>query len=179
MGKPKALLVQNDLPFAIVILLKMQVVCKNIVVVVGHSGNLIQEGLKKYIDDFYQLKPKINFITNKNYSDGMFSSLQCGLRELNNSEWILYHFIDQPKLSLEFYNNFSKQISKEFNWIQPTFEGVNGHPILIHNSIFKFILDLSPDSSLRDLKRNPDVRKKLWQCDYPEVLQDIDTPSDL
>jgi len=179
MGKPKALLFQDDLPFAIVILLKMQVVCENIVVVVGHSGHLIQEELKKYIDDFYQLKPKINFITNKNYSDGMFSSLQCGLRELNNSEWILYHFIDQPKLSLEFYNNFSKQISKGFNWIQPTFEGINGHPILIHNSVFKLILDLSPDSSLRDLKRNPDIRKKFWQCDYPEVLQDIDTPSDL
>jgi len=43
MGKPKALLIQNDLPFAIVILLKMQVLCENIVVVVGHSGNLIKE----------------------------------------------------------------------------------------------------------------------------------------
>ena len=179
MGKPKALLIQNDLPFTIVILLKMQVLCENIVVVVGHSGNLIKEELKKYIDDNYQLRAKVRFVTNKNYSEGMFSSLQCGLRELNNSEWILYHFVDQPKLNLEFYTNFSKQISKGFNWIQPTFEGVNGHPILIHNSIFKFILDLSPDSSLRDLKNHPGVRKKFWQCDYPEVLQDIDTPSDL
>jgi len=80
---------------------------------------------------------------------------------------------------LEFYKSFQKNISKGFNWIQPTFEGINGHPILIHNSVFKLILDLSPDSSLRDLKRNPDIRKKFWQCDYPEVLQDIDTPSDL
>jgi molybdenum cofactor cytidylyltransferase len=179
MGKPKALLLQNNLPFAIVILLKMQVVCENIIVVIGHSGNLIQEELKKYIDDNYQLKSKVNFISNKNYSDGMFSSLQCGMKELSESEWILYHFVDQPKLNLKFYTKFSKQISKEFNWIQPTFEGINGHPILIHNSIFKLILDLPPDSSLRDLNIHSDVRRKFWQCDYPEISQDIDTPSDL
>lgn len=179
MGKPKALLIQNDLPFAIVILQKMQVVCKSTVVVLGHSANEIQEELEKYIANSHHLESKVRFVTNKNYSEGMFSSLQCGLRELNNSEWILYHFVDQPKLSIEFYNNFSKQVSKEFNWVQPTFEGVNGHPILIHNSAFNLILDLSPDSSLRDLKNHPDIKKKFWQCNYPEVLQDIDTPSDL
>jgi len=179
MGKPKALLLQNNLPFTIVILLKMQIICENIVVVVGHSGNMIQDKLRKYVDENYQLKTKVRFVTNKNYSEGMFTSLQSGLKELSDSEWILYHFVDQPKLNLEFYTHFSKQISKEFNWIQPAFEGNNGHPILIHNSIFKLILDLPPDSSLRDLKNHPDIRKKFWQCDYPEVLQDIDTPSDL
>jgi molybdenum cofactor cytidylyltransferase len=179
MGKPKALLIQDDLPFAIVILLKMQLVCESIVVVVGHTGSMIQEKLRQHIDGNYQLKTKVRFVTNKNYNEGMFSSLQRGLKELSNSEWILYHFVDQPKLNVEFYNNFIKQISEGFNWIQPAFKGINGHPILIHKIVFNLILDLSPDSSLRVLKNHPNIRKKFWQCNYPEVLQDIDTPSDL
>jgi molybdenum cofactor cytidylyltransferase len=179
MGKPKALLLQEDLTFAIVIPKKMQTICDNVVIVVGHSGNLIKEELKKYIDENPQLKSKTSFVINKNYSEGMTTSLQCGLRELKNSEWILYHFVDQPKLNLAFYKNFTGQIANGYNWIQPAFEGIGGHPILIHNSVFKLILDLSPNSSLRDLKSHSDIRKKLWKCDYPEILHDIDTPSDL
>ena len=179
MGKPKALLLQEDLPFAIVILQKMQVVCENIVVVVGHSGDMIQEELKKYIDENSELKSKVRLVTNKNYSEGMTTSLQCGLRELKNSEWILYHFVDQPKINLAFYKNFTDQIANGYNWIQPSFNGIGGHPILIHNSVFKLILDLSPNSSLRDLKSYPDIRKKYWPCNYAETLQDLDTPSDL
>ena len=179
MGKPKALLLHKNLPFAIEVLQKMQVVCESIVVVVGHSGDTIQEELKKYIEDNSKLKSKVRFVSNKNYSEGMTTSLQCGLRELINSEWVLYHFVDQPKLSPEFYNNFAEQISNDVNWIQPTFEGNTGHPVLIHNSVFKLILDLSRNSSLRDLKNHPDIRKKFWPCDYAEILSDIDTPSDL
>jgi len=179
MGKPKALLIQEDLPFAIVILQKMQVVCEGIVVVIGHSGDIIQEKLKKYIEENLKLKSKVRFVANKNYSEGMTTSLQCGLRELINSEWVLYHFVDQPKLELAFYNNLTKQITNGYNWIQPTFEGIGGHPVLIHNSVFKLILDLLPNSSLRDLKNHPDIRKKFWPCDYSEILYDIDTPSDL
>lgn len=179
MGKPKALLLREDLPFAIVILQKMQVVCESIVVVIGHLGDIIQEELKKYIEDNSQLMSKVRFVNNKNYSEGMTTSLQCGLRVSKNSEWVLYHFVDQPKLSPEFYNNFVERISSDVNWIQPTFEGNTGHPILIHNSVFKLILDLSPHSSLRDLKSHPDIRKKFWPCNYSEILFDIDTPSDL
>jgi molybdenum cofactor cytidylyltransferase len=179
MGKPKALLIQDGLPFAIVILLKMNTICDRIVVVVGHSGNLIQQKLEHTLNEYHQLKSKVEFITNENYQEGMFTSLQCGLRKVINSEWILYHFVDQPKLNLEFYNNFCKQIGEGFNWLQPQFEKNNGHPILFHKSVFKLILELSPNSSLRNLSNHPGIVKKFWECNYPEVLQDIDTPSDL
>jgi len=42
MGKPKALLMNDDLPFAIVILNKMILVCDKIVVVFGHSSEKIK-----------------------------------------------------------------------------------------------------------------------------------------
>ena len=125
MGKSKALLLQEDLPFAIVILQKMQTVCDNVVIVLGHLGDMIQKELKKFIDDNSLLKSEIRFVTNKNYSKGMTTSLQCGLRELKNSEWILYHFVDQPKLKLAFYKNFTEQINNEYKWIQPTFDGID------------------------------------------------------
>ncbi len=49
----------------------------------------------------------------------MFTSLQTGLTAAINSDWILYHFVDQPGLPNKFYQEFIKQIDDEHNWIQP------------------------------------------------------------
>ncbi len=48
MGKPKALLLKDDLPFAIVILNKMLLVCDRVIVVLGHSAEKIKEELTGY-----------------------------------------------------------------------------------------------------------------------------------
>jgi len=179
MGKPKALLLQDDLPFAIVILNKMILVCDNIVVVLGHSTEKIKRELQVFLDDSEELKSNVKFVTNEHFEKGMFSSLKCGLNEVKDSEWLLYHFVDQPGLSKIFYREFTDQIDNEYDWIQPTYKNEKGHPLLLHNSIFNSILELPDDSSLKEISKNSKVKKKLWECKHKEILQDIDYPSDL
>ncbi len=179
MGKPKALLLQDDLPFAIVILKKMILVCDNIVVVLGHSDEKIKDALQVFIDNSDELISSVKFVTNEQFEKGMFSSLKCGLNKVKNSEWLLYHFIDQPGLPKKFYRELTDQIDNEYDWIQPTYNNEKGHPLLLHNSIFNSILELPDDSSLKEISKNNKVKKKLWDCKHKEILQDIDYPSDL
>jgi molybdenum cofactor cytidylyltransferase len=179
MGKPKALLLQDDLPFAIVISKKMILVCDKIVVVLGHSDEKIKIELQVFINNSDELRSSVKFITNEQYEKGMLTSLKSGLNEVKNSEWILYHFVDQPGLPEKFYREFRAQIDDEYDWIQPTYKNEKGHPLLIHNSIFNSILELPDDSSLKEISKNIEVKKKHWNCTHKDILQDIDYPSDL
>ncbi len=179
MGKPKALLLQDDLPFAIVILKKMILVCDNIVVVLGHSDEKIKDALQVFIDNSDELISSVKFVTNEQFEKGMFSSLKCGLNKVKNSEWLLYHFIDQPGLPKKFYRELTDQIDNEYDWIQPTYNNEKGHPLLLHNSILNSILELPDDSSLKEISKNNKVKKKFWDCKHKEILQDINYPSDL
>ena len=179
MGKPKPLLLQDDLPFAIVIAKKMLLVCDKVVIVLGHSAENIKIELQSFINNSNDLKSSVKFVTNEQYERGMFASLKCGLSEEINEDWILYHFVDQPGLTEKFYQEFSAQIDNNYDWIQPTFGNKKGHPLLFHSSIFNSILELPDDSSLKEISKKNNVKKKLWDCTHKEILQDIDYPSDL
>jgi len=179
MGKPKSLLLQDDLPFAIVILKKMLLVCDKVVIVLGHSANRIKKELQVFTSNSDELKTRVKFVTNEQFENGMFSSLKCGLSEEMNAEWVLYHFVDQPGVSEKFYQELSAQIDNNYDWIQPTFGNKKGHPLLFHSSIFNSILELPDDSSLKEISKKNNVKKKLWDCTHKEILQDIDYPSDL
>jgi molybdenum cofactor cytidylyltransferase len=179
MGEPKALLLKDDLPFTIVILYKMLLVCDRVVVVLGHNADTIKKKLQEFIHKSDELRLRINFVTNEDFEKGMFSSLKCGLNVEINADWILYHFVDQPGLPEEFYQEFTEQMDNEYDWIQPSYNSKNGHPLLLQSSIFNSILELPDDSSLKEFSLNNTVKKKLWDCKYKEILQDIDFPSDL
>jgi molybdenum cofactor cytidylyltransferase len=107
----------------------------------------------------------------------MFSSLQVGLREISDCDWLLYHFVDQPHLPQGFYSKFIDQIEKAYNWIQPQDKDQKGHPILIHKSLFPDILD-SNSTSLKEISHLHEIKKKIWNCKYPQVVEDIDTKED-
>ena len=179
MGKPKALLLQDDLPFAIVILNKMLLVCDRVVVVLGHNADKIKKDLQVFINKSDELRLRIKFVTNEDFEKGMFSSLKYGLNVEINAEWILYHFVDQPGLPEEFYQEFTEQMDNDYDWIQPSYNSKKGHPLLLQSSIFNSILELPDDSSLKEFSKNNKVKKKLWDCNYKEILQDMDFPSDM
>ncbi len=173
MGTSKALMVHNGLPFAVSIIKKLLLVCKDVVIVVGHESEKVEAVIKEYLKEV-ELS-KIKFILNANYKDGMFSSLQCGLKHISNTDWILYHFVDQPSLPISFYNEFVYHLNDDVNWLQPSYKNKLGHPILFDRYISSFILSQDTQGSLRDLNVNNRIKRKIWDCNYIEVLQDIDT----
>jgi molybdenum cofactor cytidylyltransferase len=174
MGKFKPLLTYKGKSFIQNIILKLNSVCDKIIIVTGFNKIEVEENVKEL-----NLKSKIEFAFNDSFEKGMFTSLQKGISEVKNCDWILFHFVDQPGLPNNFYPNFIKQIDGEHNWIQPSFKKQNGHPILIHKTLFDLIRNAPAENSLREVAKNPVVKKKYWQCDFEEIFQDVDTEEDL
>jgi molybdenum cofactor cytidylyltransferase len=173
MGKFKPLLGYKGKSFIQNVALKLDSVCDKIIVVTGYKASEVGENVNQL-----NLNSKIEFIFNSEYEKGMFTSLQTGLAKATESDWIIYHFVDQPGLPKMFYEKFVEQIDDKHNWIQPTIREQKGHPVLIHKNLFEYILCSSNDSNLSKISNNPMVKKKLWECGYEEIFQDIDTEED-
>ncbi|MBZ0199209.1 MAG: NTP transferase domain-containing protein [Ignavibacteriaceae bacterium] len=176
MGYNKTLLNYNNSSFISNILFKMNRVCSKLIVVTGYQHKIIS----KAINEDESLKPfidKVTVVENENYIKGMFTSLKQGIKEID-SGYILYHFVDNPSLPLNFYIDFQMQVNKNNNWFQPVFGGKKGHPIIIDDFVAKLILAEDENSNLKSLSLNNHIKKFYWVCDYPEILYDIDTPAD-
>ncbi|WKZ70211.1 MAG: NTP transferase domain-containing protein [Melioribacteraceae bacterium] len=151
---------------------KLIQVCDEVIIVTGFKSNEIEENLNSI-----KQKEKLRFVFNENYQSGMFTSLQAGINEAN-SQWHLYHFVDQPSLPLSFYSDFIQQIDKQFNWIQPKYNNRKGHPILFDDFVKHKILEISIDKTLRDVTQDNSIKKKFWECDTDLIFQDLDSPKD-
>jgi molybdenum cofactor cytidylyltransferase len=167
--------------FIINIILKLEVICDQIFIVTGQKANVLENSVINDLAKFHhtELLKKIKFVYNESYEKGMFTSLKKGILAAKNCEWILYHFVDQPGLTKDFYMNFINHIDVNYNWIQPSYKNKNGHPILIKSDLFDLIISSPPDSSLREINKDSVVKRKFWECDHKEIFQDIDTDKDL
>lgn len=162
----------NKKTFIQTIVEKLSSVCNEIIVVTGSKGSEIEDNIKSI-----EQRGKIKFVFNEDYKSGMFTSLKAGLIE-TNSNWFLYHFVDQPSLPLNFYSQLVQQIDKSFNWIQPTHNNRKGHPILFDDYVKEKILTNGNNKTLRDVARDKSIKKKYWECDTELIFQDIDTQED-
>jgi len=173
MGKFKPLLTYKGKSFIQDIAFKLSTVCDKVIIVTGFKPDEVQSSMKQL-----KVSSEIKFVFNSEYEKGMFTSLQAGLKAAENSDWVLYHFVDQPGLPEKFYTEFINQIDNNFNWIQPSFKKQSGHPILIHKNLYNLIKNKSTKSSLREISKNTAVKKKFWDCDFEEIFQDIDNEED-
>ena len=176
--KPLAIFKNNT--FIQNIVLKLNTICDQIIIVTGHkSDELKDEIIKNLIKDKHtSITKKIVFVFNRSFAKGMFGSIQCGISKMKSCEWLLLHQVDQPGLPRKFYIDFISQIDKGYNWMQPSFKKKSGHPILIHKSLYGLIATESVESNLRIVSKKKKIIKKIWDCNYKDILQDIDTEKD-
>jgi len=175
MGAYKPLLTYKGKSFFQNIVLKLNSVCDRIIIVTGFHPQDIEINIKQLKNE--KINSKSQFVFNENFEDGMFSSLQKGIGACSEADWILYHFVDQPSLPVDFYNSFVQQIEEEYDWIQPVINEGRGHPVLLGNKMKEKILSANVDSSLKDLSRM-EINKKYWQCNFKQIFDDIDNIND-
>ncbi len=151
----KPLLKYNGKSFLQNIITKLSNVCDKVVVVTGHNASMIEKEISL-------INSTIDIITvfNENYKEGMFASLQTGLKSLNNYEWALYHFVDQPTIQQNVYNEIVLKLHRQYHWIQPTNSNRKGHPILLGTTAIKLILSADPKSNLKHISQSDSIRKK-------------------
>lgn len=174
MGVFKPMLDYKGKKFIDCVIDNLLLVCSKIIIVTGNKEQII----KNHIASVYSVNEVIDLKYNQDYEKGMFGSLKKGIAEFTNNEWLLYHFVDQPDLTTEFYSQFVSQIENEYDWIQPTLNGRKGHPILFSNNVVQKILDADDNSNLRFISNDKSIKKKYWECELKSIFTDIDTQKD-
>lgn len=151
---------------------------KDIIVVTGHLSDKVEEKLK---DITVGEKPSnVKIVKNNRYDEGMFSSIQAGLKVLSPDIDAFFLLpVDIPsvkentvKKMIERYENIDDGI------LFPTFNKETGHPTIISCSLLEEILLKNPEGGLRDILNE---HKDKWY--YEEladrgILLDMDTKED-
>jgi len=174
MGSFKPLLDFEGEPFIVAITRKIINYCGKVIIVTGYKSDEINSIINSRFSS-----ENICLVYNPDYEKGMFTSLQKGINEALNSEWILYHFVDQPFFAEQYYSEFICQLNENSDWIQPSFNGKEGHPVLFNRKVSQLIINSPPDSNLRIIKEDSAITKTLWNCNYPEVLVDFDSKKNI
>ena len=143
-----------------------------IVVILGKNAEIFQ----KEID-----KEKVYVVINKDWEEGMASSVRLGLNTLLNSkpymDAVIFMVCDQPYISSSVLNDLIITQQKTTRQIVTCNYGESiGPPALFHKKYFKELVKLSGDTGARKIiQRNMnDVATIL----FPEGKIDIDTEED-
>jgi CTP:molybdopterin cytidylyltransferase MocA len=172
MNYPKAWLMYNehDTFLESIINSYQQIGIKPIVILnVAFMENSWQPFLERILE-------KAIVIKNYHPEKGRFYSLALGLNELKTEEAVFIHNIDQPFVELEVINKLLTNF--EPNGITaPSFNGINGHPVLIGNPVIKELINhYSEYQTLKDVWKF--FPKKRIEVNSKNVLININTPEE-
>ncbi|MGA9771014.1 MAG: nucleotidyltransferase family protein [Blastocatellia bacterium] len=142
-----------------------------VVVVTGYRD----EDVRRAVGD----RP-VRFAHNTDYREGMSSSLKRGVESLSkNARACLIALVDQPQISVDIFNRVIKEYETNQPLIViPTFEGRNGHPIILDLKLKEEILSLDPAEGLRQVVHAH--ASEIYRVDVAQesVLMDFDLPED-
>lgn len=147
--------------------------CEKIMVVLGANYELILPSIEHF---------NINILPNKNWQEGMASSMKLGLASLlelqPESKQVIFTVCDQPYLNFEILNGLiATQIKTKANMVASNYGEHLGVPVLFGQSYFAELMQLKGDEGAKKL-----VKKYIEQVEsYPFLLGevDVDTLDDL
>ena len=173
MGRPKQLLSYNGktlLEFTVDIAIDS--VADPVILVLGANASLIE----KVID-----RKKIEIVENKNWNEGMASSIRIGIEKLlqvsPSADSTILMVCDQPFISASLLNNLvSAHKTTGKSIVTCYYQNVIGPPTLFHKTIFPELLNLKGDTGARKI-----VEKHITAVEtvrFDEGIIDIDTEAD-
>lgn len=95
--------------------------------------------------------PEIRVVKNDRYQQGMFTSMQAGLRKLpRNTKIVMIAVCDQPRLKRETVETLIEKFETERHKILiPSYNGRQGHPPLLRAEYAKEILAMDESMTLK------------------------------
>jgi molybdenum cofactor cytidylyltransferase len=144
-------------------------VCKEVRVVGGSSFG----ELRAHVEAKH---PKVVLVENQSWRDGMFSSVQSGLKDLALSTFI--HPADIPGPGTDVYRRLKEALAQSPNAdvVRPTYMGRVGHPVLLGIEAVRSVQRAPAGSQLRyELKS---LRRIDAPVDDELILYDFDTKDD-
>ncbi len=170
MGELKQLLPVAGVPSVIRVVRVLANTVTEVVVVLGHRANEIELALEL---------EKCKCVFNKNYSLGMLSSVQCGIKEFHDSSSYLIALADQPMIRESTVSSILYNANRSSKGIViPRYEGICGHPVFIDSKYYEKIVGLSHEVGLNVITRgNKDDTLEIDLSEI-EITKDMDTLDD-
>lgn len=139
-------------------------VCDTVWVVTGHRGDEVAALVAG--------EPGVEVVTNPDWTLGMFSSVQAGVRKVTSDRFFLTPG-DLPLLEAGVVRRLNDTPG---DLVSPVFDGQGGHPVLLHRRWVDLLTAAPGSSRLRDLLA--EAPHTLVVMDDDAVLRDIDTCED-
>ena len=140
-------------------------------VVLGAQSDRIKRELSDY---------NCQFLTNPDYTRGMFSSVMTGIQSLpENTTGLLFMLADQPLVTTDIYNCLIKYFKEEEPLLLvPSYNQRRGHPLIIAAElipeIHKLGEDGDPEGGLRALLDKYEDDIEYYNVDKEGVIIDLD-----
>lgn len=157
----------------------------NVVAVLGHYADQIQDILNKY---------PVTTVVNPDYREGMLTSAQAGIKSLNltndgnllkgseRSDHIAFSImlVDQPFITSELIDTvINAYTHSEKGIVLPSYQYRRGHPVIFHHKYADDILALDANSDgVRSLYKTYSKDIHYVNVDTDAILRDIDDKVD-
>lgn len=173
LGKPKQLAQHKGESFIAHAISEAIKVTPEVIVVLGANCDAVKKDIEKFA---------VQIVVNKNWEDGMSSSIRCGITAVLNknasAEAVVIIVCDQPFLSstiireiIEKYEAAKKPI------VACTYEDIIGTPVLFNKTFFRPLMELKGQAGAKKIiSENSDVTVTV---PFPLGYIDIDTKEDL
>jgi molybdenum cofactor cytidylyltransferase len=141
--------------------------------VLGHEAERILQALDTR---------RVKVVINKNYKEGMITSIRQGLASLNDQvEAFFIVLADQPAVGPEIFDRLIsefRRITPPKSIVLPAFRGRRGHPALFSAKYQEEAFRIEGDVGFRRVLQEHPEEILTVEMDTDSILQDIDTPDD-
>ncbi len=128
-----------------------------------------------------QLPPGCELLPNDNAQAGRTGGLQLAIARRRGFDLAVLP-VDVPRVPGAVLRALAEawraQGSPPMGWLAPRYQGQFGHPILIGSALAERLARFPADRPLSELRAYADPLFSL-ECEAHEILEDLDTPSDL
>ena len=141
-----------------------------LIIVLGYQKEIIEKLIDK--------NNKIKFVFNKDFENGMASSIKTGLNNLSEKTEAFFICLgDMPMVNSDIYNQLiQSKNNKEI--IVPTYKGQQGHPVLFSKSTKEKIMTIQGDVGAKEiLELNVDKILNV-EVDNQSIREDFNTKDD-
>jgi CTP:molybdopterin cytidylyltransferase MocA len=146
---------------------------EDIVVVTGHQSRELEQELDRY---------PCRCVRNERYREGMFSSVQVGVKEMDAANTAFFLLpVDIPLVQLDTIHTLLQALDQDSQTLvfYPEYQLWRGHPPLISYDLAPEIIGYDDQGGLRALLSKYRPRSRNVVVDDPYILLDVDTQDDL
>lgn len=171
MGRDKALLRYRGKTFVEHILATLREAgVERAAVVLGHHADEIRNAVD--LGD-------AEVVVNQDYRLGQTSSLQAGLRALEQPpvEGVVLCLVDHPAISVETIRKLIVAFDQsDAPVLVPTYQNQRGHPVIISSALFPELLGLATSEGANTIVRKHRDQPLFGEVNDPGILVDVDDP---